>query len=106
MNRIPNAIAIQTMAQAIAGIPVALYMFTASVGTDGANGDERKKTVFKSSSAFSTHCTASRLTTKVATAGDAKRATATRPIAKATPAKSVKGIPLSELHDPAMIGLK
>ena len=34
MNRIPNAIAIQTMAQAIAGIPVALAMFTASVGTD------------------------------------------------------------------------
>ena len=38
-----------------AGTPVALAMLVASVGAAGANGDERKKTVFRSSRAFRTH---------------------------------------------------
>src|SRR5439155_15719696 len=103
--RIANAAAIQTMVQMTAGMPVALYTFVASVGTAGAKGDERKKTVFKSSSAYSTHCTASRLNTKVATRALVNRATATSPTARAMPAKKVNGIPVSELHDPATIGL-
>src|SRR2546423_13317842 len=52
--------AIQRTAQNIAGIPVAFAMFSASVGTVAANGEDRKKNVFRSSSAFKTHCTASR----------------------------------------------
>src|SRR5437667_6808916 len=85
--------AIQTMDQRIAGMPVALAMFKASVGTLGANGDERKKTVFRSSSAFKTHCTARKLTKKVAKRGLAKRASATRPTESSVPAISVNGIP-------------
>ena len=80
-------------------------MFTASVGTLAANGDERKNTVFKSSKALRTHCTANRLTTKVAIRGRANRATAHKLIVKAKPANKVNGMPLTELHDPAMSGL-
>src|ERR1700738_2448458 len=94
------------MVHITAGRPVALAIFAASVGTVGPNGDERKKTVFRSSKAFRTHWTASRLKTKVATRALANLATATRPAARAMPAKNVNGIPVSELHDPDTIGLK
>src|ERR1700704_6533213 len=93
------------MVHRTAGMPVAAAMFAASVGTAGANGDDRKKTVFKSSRAFSTHCTAKRLNTNVATPALAKRATANNPTASAMPAKKVKEIPDSELQDPATIGV-
>ena len=46
-NSYANAIQI-TVNQKIAGTPVACDMFTASVGTVGPNGFERKKTVFRS----------------------------------------------------------
>src|SRR5437868_5017259 len=90
--------------QMIAGTPVACDIFTASVGTLGLNGDERKRTVFRSSKAFSTHCTANMLTTNVATRGEAKRATMNNPITSAIPATNVNGILESELH-PAINGL-
>src|SRR5213079_1070813 len=98
------AIVIQTVAQIRAGMPVAFAMLSASVGTVAANGDDRKKTVFRSSKAFKTHCTAKRLTTKEATRAEAKRATANRPIDKSTPANRVKGSPLSESQAPANKG--
>src|SRR5438105_1863035 len=97
--------ATQTTAQRIAGTPVAFAMFTASVGTLAAKGEDRKKTVFKSSSAFSTHCTASRLTTKVATRALANRATANSPMESSTQATSVKGSPAREPHVPARTSL-
>src|SRR6476620_5294755 len=103
-SRIKTENAIHKPAQKIAGTPVVLAMFTASVGTVAAKGDERKKTVFRSSKAFRTHCTARRLTTKVATRADAKRATAKRPAARSTPANKVKGSPLSESQAPANNG--
>src|SRR2546430_17230760 len=96
---------IQTIDQTIAGTPVAFAMFSASVGTVVANGDERKKTVFKSSRAFKTHWTARKLTRKVATRAEANRATAKRPTDISTPASKVKGSPLSEPQVPAMTGL-
>src|SRR6185503_142759 len=82
-SRIKTENAIHKPAQKIAGTPVVLAIFTASVGTVAANGDDRKKTVFRSSNAFKTHCTAKRLTTKVATRADAKRATAKSPLSEA-----------------------
>src|SRR5215510_10868469 len=83
--RISTDRAIQSVAQMNAGTPVAFAMFRASVGTVAAKGEDRKKTVFRSSSAFKTHCTASRLTTKVATRAEAKRATAKSAADKRTP---------------------
>ena len=53
--RIPIAIVIQVTAQTNAGMPVVFAMFTASVGTVGAKGEDMKKIVFRSSRAFSTH---------------------------------------------------
>src|SRR5207302_5024813 len=97
---------IHTIVHMIAGMPVALAMFTASVGTAGANGDERKKTFFRSSKAFKMHCIARKLTMKVAMRGLPNRATRNKAPAKTMPAKSVNGIPGSEPHDPATIGLK
>src|SRR5450432_812886 len=99
----PKATAIQTTVQKIAGMPVALYMFIASVCTLGAKGAERKKTVLRSSKAFKTHCTARKLTKKLATRGLANLARATRPTVNKAPAIKVKGIPESEVH--VMIGL-
>src|ERR1041385_7558102 len=77
--RIKTESAIQSTAQNIAGIPVALAIFSASVGTVVAKGEDRKNTVFRSSRAFKTHCTASKLTRKLATFAGAKRATANKP---------------------------
>src|ERR1051326_452883 len=94
------------IAQIIAGTPVAFAMLTASVGTVAANGDERKKTFFRSKSAFKMHWTARKLTMKVAMRGLPKRATRNSAPAKAMPANSVNGIPVSEPHDAAIIGLK
>ena len=102
--RITNAITIQVMAQKKAGIPVALAMFAASVEMAGPNGDERKKTVFKSSRAFSTHWTARKLTKKVATLGPANLANAIRPTDRSVPASNVKGIP--ESAPPVTMGVK
>src|SRR6266542_1482275 len=90
--RIPTAVAIQITAHASAGMPVAFAMFTASVGTDGANGVDRKKTVFRSSSALRTHCTARKLTKKVATRALAYLATRIKPRVSSVPANIVKGI--------------
>src|SRR5947207_10553564 len=101
----PNAATIQTPAQMTAGIPVALRMFSASVGTLGANGDDKNRTFFKSSNAFKTHCTASKLTTKVATRAEANRATANSPAVNKTQANKVKGSPLNESQAPANSGL-
>src|SRR5580765_6839948 len=103
--RIRTDATIQITDQNSAGIPVALAMFKASVGTVVAKGVDRKKTFFRSSKAFSTHCTARRLTRKVATRAEANRATANRPADKSTPAINVKGRPLNEAHVPANIGL-
>src|SRR5262245_23953225 len=100
-TRIRTETVIQSEAQKRAGTPVAFAMFKASVGTVAANGDERKKMVFKSSSAFKTHWTGSRLTKKVAARADAKRATRKRPTDSRTPANKVKGMPLNA---PATIG--
>src|SRR5213594_1992775 len=80
-------------------------MLTASVGTLGPNGDERKKTVFRSSSALSTHCTASKLTTNVATLKLANLATRNSPTDRAIQANNVNGTPLSEFHELEKIGL-
>src|SRR5262249_26979348 len=102
--RIRTEVAIQMTAQKRAGIPVALAMFTASVGTVAAKGDERKSTVFKSSKAFRTHWTASKLTRNVATRADANLATANRPADSSTPANSVNGRPLNVAHVPEKIG--
>src|SRR5581483_1344498 len=104
-TRINTEITIHSAAQNIAGMPVAFAIFKASVGTVAANGEDRKKTVFKSSSAFKTHCTASRLTTKLATLALANRATANSPTDSSTPATSVKGSPANDPHVPARIGL-
>src|SRR5258708_25698853 len=90
--------------QITAGMPVATAILAASLGTLAPKGDDKKKTVFKSSSAFSTHCTASRLTTKVATRALANRATPTTPIARTSPAKKVNRTPVSDPHDPDTIG--
>src|ERR1043165_714506 len=81
-------------------------MFTASVGTVGpmAKGFEREKTVFRSKSAFKTHCTARKLTKKVATFALANLAIKTRPTEMNKPAKSVNGIPDHALIE--KIGLK
>ena len=80
-------------------------MFSASVGTVVANGDEGKNTVFRSSKAFKTHCTARKLTRKVATRAEANRATANNPTDISTPASNVKGRPPSEPQVPATKGL-
>src|SRR5436853_1082431 len=103
--RIKTDSAIQRTAQNIAGIPVAFAMFSASVGTVAAKGDDRKNTVFRSSRAFKTHCTASKLTRKVATFADAKRATANKPTDNRPPANNVNGTPLTEPHVPLIKGL-
>src|SRR5438552_8153459 len=87
------------MDQRIAGMPVALAMFKASVGTEGANGDERKKTVFRSSSALRMHCTARKLTKNEATLALANLATRTKLIDSSVPATRVKGIPESDDHE-------
>src|SRR4029077_18502091 len=103
--RIKTDSAIQSTAQNIAGIPVAFAMFSASVGTVVAKGEDRKNTVFRSSRAFRTHCTASKLTRKVATFAEAKRATASKPTDSRPPASNVKGRPPSEPHVPLIRGL-
>src|SRR2546423_14393536 len=103
--RIKSDNAIQSTAQNIAGIPVAFAIFSASVGTVAAKGEDRKNTVFKSSRAFKTHCTASRLTRKVATFADAKRATANKPTDISPPASKVKGSPPRDPHVPPITGL-
>ena len=82
-----------------------MAMFTASVGTLGAKGDERKKTVVRSSKAFRTHCTASRLTKNMANFGLVNLATANSPSDNTTPASSVKGTPESVPAVPAINGL-
>src|SRR2546421_2060080 len=102
--RIKTDSAIQSAAQNIAGIPVAFAIFSASVGTVAANGDDRKNTVFRSSRAFKTHCTASRLTRKVATFAEANRATANRPTDKRPPASRVNGIPPTDPQVPLING--
>src|SRR4051812_30637121 len=102
--RIKTEVAIQRTDQNSAGIPVAFAIFTASVGTVVTNSDERKKTVLRSSNAFSTHWTARKLTKKVATRADAKRATANNPAEIIRPAASVNGRPPSVPQVPAMIG--
>src|SRR5881227_2171406 len=104
-TRIKTDSAIQSAAQNIAGIPVAFAIFSASVGTVAANGEDRKNTVFRSSRAFKTHCTASKLTRKVATFAEAKRATANKPTDSKPPASNVNGSPLSEPHVPLITGL-
>ncbi len=68
-------------------------MFTASFGTAVSKGLFRKKTVFRSKSAFSTHCTARKLVKKAATRAVANLAIKTNPIEITVPAKSVNGIP-------------
>src|ERR1043166_8319262 len=103
--RIKTESAIQSTAQNIAGFPVAFAIFSASVGTVVAKGEDRKNTVFRSSRAFRTHCTASRLTRKVATFADAKRATANKPTDRSPPANKVKGRPPSDPHVPLIRGL-
>src|SRR5206468_3018071 len=100
----PSAMAIQRMTHRRAGMPVAFAMFKASVGTVGANGDERKKAVLRSSSAFKTHWTARKLVKKAATRALANFATAISPAERRTPAKRVKGMPERAPHD--TIGLK
>src|SRR5947207_3254745 len=104
-TRIRTDIAIHNVAQTTAGTPVAFAIFRASVGTVAANGEDRNKTVFRSSSAFKTHCTANKLTTKVATRAEANRATANSPAVNKTPANKVKGSPLNESQAPANSGL-
>src|ERR1041385_5121757 len=84
--KIRTEVAIQRTDQNKAGMPVAFAIFRASVGTVVTNGDERKKTVLRSSSAFSTHCTARKLTKKVATRADANRATTNNPAERIRPA--------------------
>ena len=74
-------------------MPVAVAMFTASVGTAVANDADKKKTVFKSNSAFNTHCTARKLTKNVATFLLANFAIKINPAEMARPANSVNGIP-------------
>src|SRR5215813_15333497 len=103
--RIKTDVAIHKVAQISAGTPVALAIFKASVGTVAAKGDDRKKTVFRSSSAFRTHWTANKLTTKVATRAEANRATRNRPADNSTPANRVKGRPLRDSQTPANSGL-
>ena len=103
MREFPVEIAIHKVAQTNAGTPVAFAMFTASVDAPGAKGDERKSTVFRSSKAFKTHCTARKLTKNVANLGRAKRATATNPAESNTPAAKVKGIPA--IGPPDQIGI-
>ena len=98
-KRIPNAITIHIVAQNIAGMPVAFAMFMASVGTEGAKGDDKKKTVLRSSSALRIHCTARKLTKNVATRELARRATATSPTESRVPATRVKGIPDQPIPD-------
>src|SRR6185295_14620438 len=85
------ATTIHITAQTTAGVPVAFAMFTASVGTAGAKGVDRKKTVFRSSSALSMHWTARKLTKNVATRAVVYFATATRPTDNSVPARIVKG---------------
>src|SRR6185295_890824 len=92
-QRIPSARIIQSPAQTIAGSPVAFVMFTVSVGTAGANGDARKKTVFRSNNALSTHCTARKLTKNPATLALANRAMSTSPTERTVPASKVNGMP-------------
>ena len=101
--RIPMAIPIQATDQIKAGMPVAFAMFTASVGTVGPKGEDRKKTVFKSSRALSTHWIARKLTRNVATRGRAYFATATSPTLSSVPAKIVKGS--EDVTTPDMAGL-
>src|SRR6185295_2323518 len=101
--RIPIAIPIQVTDQIKAGMPVAFAMFTASVGTVGPNGEDRKNTVFKSSRALSTHWTARKLTRKVATRARAYFATATNPTLSSVPARIVKGS--EAVTTPDMAGL-
>src|SRR5688572_15385621 len=96
--------AIHSADQKIAGMPVAFAIFMASVGTEGANGDDRKKTVLRSSRALRIHCTARKLTKNVATRELARRATATRPNVSKVPASRVKGIPDQPIPD--ITGLK
>src|SRR5215813_12862711 len=102
----PTATAIHSSAQKIAGTPVALYMLTASFGTAGANGDERKKTVFRSSSAFRMHCTAIMLTMKSATRSEVHRPIAYRPSESTTPAIKVNGTLHHDCPGPEKIGLR
>src|SRR6266404_412182 len=89
----PTEIVIQTLAQTSAGIPVAFAMLIASLGNLGPKGVERKNTVFRSSRALRTHCTARKLRKKVASRELANFAMATRPRVNNDPAKSVKGMP-------------
>ncbi len=98
-TRIAKAMAIQMMAQRNAGMPVAFAMFTASVGTLVSNGEERKKTVFRSNSAFRTHWTARKHTEKAANLALANLASATRPTDRDVPAIKVKGMPESAPHE-------
>ena len=65
--------------QNMEGSPVAIDMLRASVWTEGPKGDERKKTVLRSVSAFRTHWTARKLKKNVATFALAKRAMRTSP---------------------------
>jgi hypothetical protein len=95
---------IQVAAQKIAGMPVAFAMFTASVGTDGANGEERKKTVLRSSKAFKIHWTARKLTKNVARRAPAYLAMRIKPTTSDVPASKVKGIP--DHATPENTGLK
>src|ERR1044072_88987 len=89
--KIPIAMLIHATDQNNAGIPVALAMLTASVGTGEQDGEEGKKTVFMSGSAFSTHWTARKLTRNVAARGRAYFATATNPTLRNVPARIEKG---------------
>src|SRR5882724_4173928 len=101
-QRIPKDNTIQVTAQKNAGMPVALAMFTASVrdaSDAGANGEDRKKTVFRSKSALRMHCTARKLTRNEATLALANLATNTRPIETSVPATSVKGMPERAPHE-------
>ena len=55
IKSIPTEIVIHMTDQKSAGMPVAADIFSASVGIDGAKGEDRKNTVFRSSSAFRMH---------------------------------------------------
>src|SRR5262249_327499 len=103
--RIKTDVAIHKVAQISAGMPVALAIFKASVGTVAAKGDERKKTVFRSSSAFRTNWTTNKLTKKGGTGAEGNRATRNRPADNSTPANRVKGRPLKDNQAPANNGL-
>src|SRR5215210_3445102 len=83
---------IQIIAQKIEGMPVAFAILTASVGTLAPKGDERKKTVFKSESALRMHCTARKLTKKLAVPALAYLAMTMSPSVSTTPAISVNGL--------------